>query len=170
MLKDSPVHSLSDLEGRDGGFPHIAAFYGYHLPMDALLRKGIQVKVHFAGNQEGAMAQLKAGRVVAAGVNAEVMRAFAQRENLAYRVLWSSEKYLSLALSALPSVPAEKVKAVREAFLQMADDPRGRRCSRRVPKFSSRQAPLRFVAAKDADFDNMRRFYRTTLVKIALQQ
>lgn len=27
---------------------------------------------------------------------------------------------------------------------------------------------LRFIAAKDADFDNMRRFYRTTLVKIEL--
>ena len=37
------------------------------------------------------MGQLKAGRVVAAGVNAEVMRAFAQRENLAYRTLWSSK-------------------------------------------------------------------------------
>jgi len=37
------------------------------------------------------LAQLKAGRVVAAGVNAAVMRAFAQRENLAYRTLWSSD-------------------------------------------------------------------------------
>jgi phosphonate transport system substrate-binding protein len=170
VLKDSPVHSLSDLEGRDVAFPHVAAFYGYHLPMDALLRKGTQVKVHFAGTQEGAMTQLKAGRVVAAGVNAEVMRAFAQRENIAYRVLWSSEKYLSLALSALPSVPGEKVKAVREAFLQMADDPEGAKVLASSADVLKQAAPLRFVTAKDADFDNMRRFYRTTLVKIALQQ
>ena len=111
--------------GQGGGVPAHRRVLGYHLPMDALLRKGIHVKPLFAGNQEGAMGQLKAGRVVAAGVNAEVMRAFAEREHIAYRVLWSSEKYLSLALSAHPSVPAEKVKAVREAFLQMADDPEG---------------------------------------------
>src|SRR5262245_7150015 len=77
VLKDSSVNSLSDLEGQEVVFPHAAAFFGYHLPMDALLRKGVQVKAHFAGTQEGAMTQLKAGRVVAAGVNAEVMRAFA---------------------------------------------------------------------------------------------
>ena len=169
VLKDSPVRSLSDLEGREVVFPHSAAFFGYHLPMDTLLRKGIQVKGHFAGTQEGAMTQLKTGRVVAAGVNAEVMRAFAQRENIAYRVLWTSEKYLSLALSALPSVPAEKVKAVREAFLQMADDPEGAKVLASSADVLKQGAPLRFIPARDADFDNMRRFYRTTLVKVALQ-
>jgi phosphonate transport system substrate-binding protein len=169
VLKDSPVLSLSDLEGRDVAFPHSAAFFGYHLPMDALLRKGIQVKAHFAGTQEGAMTQLKAGRVVAAGVNAEVMRAFAKRENIDYRVLWSSEKYLSLALSALPSVSAEKVNAVREAFLQMADDPEGAKVLTSSADVLKQGAPLRFITARDADFDNMRRFYRTTRVKIALQ-
>jgi len=169
VLQDSPIRSLSDLEGRDVVFPHAAAFFGYHLPMDALLRKGIPVKGHFAGTQEGAMTQLKAGRVVAAGVNAEVMRAFAQRESIAYRVLWSSEKYLSLALSALPSVPAEKVKAVREAFLQMADDPNGAKVLASSADALKQGAPLRFISARDADFDNMRQFYRTTLVKVALQ-
>jgi phosphonate transport system substrate-binding protein len=169
VLKDSPIRSLADLEGQEVVFPHIAAFFGYHLPMDALLRKGIQVKAHFAGNQEGAMGQLKAGRTIAAGVNAEVMRAFAQRENIAYRVLWSSDKYLSLALSALPSVPPETVKAVREAFLKMADDPEGAKVLASSAAVLKQAAPMRFVASKDSEFDNMRRFYRTTLVKVELQ-
>jgi len=169
VLKGSPIRTLTDLKGKEMVFPHTAAFFGYHLPMDALLRKGIQVKPHFAGNQEGAMGQLKAGRVVAAGVNAEVMRAFAQRENIAYRVLWSSDKYLSLALSALPSVPPETVKVVREAFLRMADDPEGAKVLASSAAVLKQASPLRFVASKDSDFDNMRRFYRTTLVKVELQ-
>jgi phosphonate transport system substrate-binding protein len=169
VLKDSPIRSLADLAGQEVVFPHTAAFYGYHLPMDALLRKGIQVKVHFAGNQEGAMGQLKAGRAVAAGVNAAVMRAFAQRENLAYRTLWSSDKYVSLALSALPSVPAETVKAVREAFLKMGDDPEGAKVLAASAEVLKQEAPLRFVASKDSEFDSMRKFYRTTLVKVELQ-
>src|SRR3989441_11616958 len=169
VLKDSPIRSLADLEGKEVAFPHTAAFFGYHLPMDALLRKGIQVKPHFAGNQEGAMGQLKVGRVVAAGVNAEVMRAFAQRENVAYRVVWSSDKYLSLALSSLPSVPPETVKAVREAFLRMADDPEGAKVLESSAAVLKQASPLRFIAAKDAEFENMRRFYRTTLVKVELR-
>jgi len=169
VLKNSPIRSLADLEGQEVAFPHTAAFYGYHLPMDALLRKGIHVKVQFAGNQEGAMGQLKAGRVIAAGVNAEVMRAFAHRENVEYRTLWSSDKYLSLALSALPSVPADTVKAVREAFLKMADDPEGLKVLEASAKVITQSAPMRFVASKDSEFDNMRKFYQTTLVKVELQ-
>jgi hypothetical protein len=59
---------------------------------------------------------------------------------------------------------------VREAFLQMADDPEGAKVLASSADVLKQAAPLRFVTAKDADFDNMRRFYRTTLVKIALQQ
>ena len=169
VLKDSAIQSLADLEGKEVVFPHSAAFLGYHLPMDALLRKGIQVKAHFAGNQEGAMGQLKAGRAVAAGVNGEVMRAFAQRENVAYRVLWNSDKYLNLALSSLPSVSPETVKAVRDAFLKMADDPEGAKVLASSAAVLKQATPLRFIASKDSDFDNMRRFYRTTLVKVELQ-
>jgi len=166
VLKDSPIKSLADLEGKEMAFPHTAAFLGYHLPMDALLRKGIQVKGHFAGTQEGAMTQLKAGRVVAAGVNAEVMRAFAQRENIPYRVLWSSDKFLNLALSAHPSVPADTVKAVRTAFLQMANDPEGAKVLAASAEVRWQGAPLVFIAARDNEFENMRRFYRNTLVKV----
>ncbi|HKQ65170.1 MAG TPA: phosphate/phosphite/phosphonate ABC transporter substrate-binding protein [Methylomirabilota bacterium] len=175
VLKDSPIKSLTELQGQEVVFPHTAAFYGYHLPMDALLRKGIQVKVAFAGNQEGAMGQLKAGRAVAAGVNAAVMQAFAQRENVAYRTLWSSDKYVTLALSAHPNVPADTVKAVREAFLKMSDDPEGAKvllASAAVlepPRPGKDPRPLRFVASKDSEFDNIRKFYRTTLVKVELQ-
>ena len=169
VLKDSPIQSLAELDGKEVVFPHTAAFLGYHLPMDALMRKGIHVKPIFAGNQEGAIGQLKAGRTVAAGVNAEVMRAFAEREHLAYRTLWSSEKYLNLALSAHPSVPADTVKAVRAALLNMAEDPEGQKVLAASAEAVKQPAPLVFVAAKDSDFDNMRRFYRTTPVKVELQ-
>ena len=115
------------------------------------------------------MTQLKAGRVVAAGVNAEVMRAFAQRENIAYRVLWSSDKFLNLALSAHPSVPADTVKAVRKAFLQMADDPEGAKVLAASAEVLKQGSPLVFIAARDSEFENMRRFYRNTVVKVELQ-
>jgi ABC-type phosphate/phosphonate transport system substrate-binding protein len=124
VLKNSSIRTLAELEGQEVVFPHTAAFYGYHPPMDALLRKGIQVKVH---------------------------------------------KYLSLALSPLPSVPADMVKAVREALLKMADDPEGARVLAASADVLKQAQPLRLVASKDSEFDNMRKFYRTTLVKVELQ-
>jgi phosphonate transport system substrate-binding protein len=133
--------------------------------MDALLRKGIGVAPQFAGNQEGAMAQLKSQRVVAAGVNSQLMRDFAQRENLAYRVLWSSEPFHNLPVSALPRVPAAATAAVRDALVAMADDPEGARVLAASADLVKQAPPLGFVVSADRDYENMRRFYRSSLVK-----
>ena len=168
VLKESPIQSLSELEGKEVVFPHTAAFLGYPLPMDALMRRNVHGKPIFAGNQEGAITLLTAGRTVAAGVNAEVLRAYAAREHLAYRVLWASEKSLNLALSAHPSVAADTVKAVQTAMFGMSDDPERAKVLAAAAE-AVKAPPLVFVAAKDSDFDNMRRFYRTTSVKIELQ-
>jgi phosphonate transport system substrate-binding protein len=169
ILADSPIRSLVELAGQEVSFPHTAAFLGYHLPMDALLRMGIHVTPLFAGNQEGAMGQLKARRTIAAGVSAEVMQAFAKREQIAYRVLWQSAEYLNLALSAHPSVPDAKVKLVRDAFLHMAGDPEGARVLAASGAVIQQTSPLGFIGAHDSEFDNMRQFYRTTLVQVEVQ-
>src|SRR5205823_4260994 len=125
VLANSPIHSLTELEGKEVGFPHRAAFVGYLVPLDALLRAGVHVQEVIAVGQEGIMGQLKAGRVVAAGVNSQVMRDFAKREKVDYRVLWSSEEYLNIPIVAHPRVPQEKVAAVRAALIHMAHDPVG---------------------------------------------
>lgn len=164
-LADSPIHSLKDLEGREVGFPSLAAIVGYAFPMNALLHAGVTVKPVFAGNQEGIMGQLKAGRVIAAGVNSEVMREFGLRENVRYRVLWSSEEYLNLPISAHPSVPKEKVKAIREALLNMAKDPEGLKILEASATLIKQKPPFGFVPAEDREYENYRHYYKTTLVK-----
>lgn len=165
VLAASPIRSLAELAGHDVAFPSKAAFVGYHVPMDALLRQGIDVQPHFAGNQEGAMAQLKSGRVVAAGVNSQLMRDFARRENLDYRVLWSSEPYHNLPISALPAVPARVAGAVRDALVAMNADDEGRAVLVASAALVTQEPPLGFVASADPDYDNLRRFYRASRVK-----
>ena len=165
VLAESPVKSLSDLNGQEVGFPSAVAFVGYYVPMDALLRAEIQVKPVFASNQEGAMGQLKARRVVAAGVNNQVMRDFASREKVDYRVLWSSEDYLNIPLAALPSVPKETLEAVRMAFASMANEPQGAKILAASAELIKQPPPYGFVAAKDSEFDNYRSFFKHTLVK-----
>lgn len=164
-LAQSPIHAVQDLAGRTVGFPSLAAFVGYAVPMDHLLRQGVTVTPVFGGNQEGVMAQLKAGRVIAAGVNNQVMRAFATRENIAYRVLWESAPFHNLPIAALPQTPPEAIAAVRRAFAAMEDHPEGAKIFAESGRLIGQDPPYGFTPATNADYAAYTAFYATTLVK-----
>ncbi|MES2957484.1 MAG: PhnD/SsuA/transferrin family substrate-binding protein [Pseudomonadota bacterium] len=165
VAAESPITSIAQLQDKGVVFPSPEAFVGYWIPQDALLKAGVQVKPQFAGNQEGAMAQLRSGAAVAAGVNAKVMAEYAKREALRYRSLWVSERYMDLALMAHPRVPASVVDRLRAAFVAMAQDPEGQRVLEASAALIKQQPPFGFVGSEDRDYDNYRRFYRTTLVR-----
>jgi phosphonate transport system substrate-binding protein len=169
VLADSPLRTLADLQGKDVAFPSTEAFTGYQVPMDALLHTGIQVKPLFSGTQEGALGQLVSGRVAAAGVNSQVAREFARRQEVSYRMLWSSEEYPNIPLSVHPSVPKAVVQAVRDAFIGMETDPQGAKILAAAGGLMHRDPPYGFVAAADADFNNVRRFYKNSLVRTTAQ-
>lgn len=164
-LADSPIATLKDLEGKAVGFPSQAAFAGYALPMDQLLRQGIQVTPVFGGNQEGIMGQLKAGRVIAAGVNSQVMKSFASREGIQYRVLWESPGYNNLPIAVHPRVPESVVTAVRSAIGGMSDDAEGAQILETTAQVIGQSPPYGFVASRPSDYRNYVEFYETTLVK-----
>jgi phosphonate transport system substrate-binding protein len=162
---DSDIHSLKDLEGREVGFVSPDGFTGYWLPMDALLRAKVNIKVVFTGNQEASSAQLRVNKIAAAGVNSSVMARYGRRESFAYRALWASEIYQDLCIMAHPKVPADKVAKVRAALIDMVDDPEGRKVLEAGADLLKMGGELGFVAAHDRDYDNYRKFYRTTQVK-----
>lgn len=164
-LDDSPVRSLKDLEGKEVGFPSLAAFVGYAVPMDALLRQGVRVTSAFGGNQEGIMGQLKAHRVIAAGVNSQVMRAFAARENLRYRVLWESPPFYNLPIAVHPRVPPAVAEAVKAAIDGMDGNDEGRRILDASAQTVGQQPPYGFRASSPADYQSYVNFYKHTLVK-----
>lgn len=164
-LADSPIRNLKDLEGRDVGFPSQAAFVGYAVPMDGLLRQNIHVTPIFGGNQEGIIAQLKAGRVVAAGVNNQVMKAFATRENLRYRVLWESPAYHNLPIAVHPRVPKAVAETVKKTVDDMENDAEGQAVLEATAKIIGQTPPFGFNASSQADYKNYLDFYRHTLVK-----
>lgn len=159
---DSAIQSISELQGKDVVFPSTVAFVGYTVTMDMLIRSGITVNALYAGNQEGAMGQLISGRAVAAGVNSQVAQAYAKRQNIEYRILWSSEEFLDIPLSAHPKVPKAQVAAVRTALLDMNKDPEGRRILAESARLIHLDTPFGFVAAKDSEFDNVRKVYRNS--------
>lgn len=162
---DSPVKTLQDLNGKDVAFVTPDGFTGYWLPYDALLKANVKVKVVFTGNQEASSAQLRINKVAAAGVNSSVMARYGRRESFEYRALWTSEVYQDLCIMANPAAPADKVAAVRAALIGMASDPAGRKVLEAGAELLKSAGDIGFVAASDRDYDNYRKFYKTTRVR-----
>ncbi|HEV3007602.1 MAG TPA: phosphate/phosphite/phosphonate ABC transporter substrate-binding protein [Burkholderiales bacterium] len=162
---DSSIQTLQDLKGKDVAFVSPDGFTGYWLPYDALLRAKVKINVVFTGNQEASSAQLRVNKVAAAGVNSSVMARYSRRESFPYRALWTSEVYQDLCIMASPKLPKEKVAAVRAALINMVNDPEGRRVLEAGAELLKSTGELGFVAAEDRDYDNYRKFYRTTQVK-----
>jgi phosphonate transport system substrate-binding protein len=163
--EDSSIQTLQDLNGKDVAFVTPDGFTGYWLPMDALLRAKVKINVVFTGNQEASSAQLRVNKVAAAGVNSSVMARYGRREQFAYRALWTSEIYQDLCIMANPKVPADKVAAVRSALVNMVKDAEGRKVLEAGADLLKSEGELGFVAAENRDYDNYRKFYRSTQVK-----
>jgi phosphonate transport system substrate-binding protein len=165
VLEDSPIRTLQDLNGKDVAFVSPDAFLGYWLPMDALINAKVKVNVVFTGNQEASSAQLRVNKVAAAGLNGTVLARYARRESFQYRALWTSEIYQDLCIMANPKVPTDKVAAVRAALVNMIKDPEGRRILEAGAELLKSTGELGFVAVENRDYDNYRKFYKTTQVK-----
>jgi phosphonate transport system substrate-binding protein len=163
--EDSPIQTMQDLNGKDVAFVTPDGFTGYWLPYDAILRAKVKINVVFTGNQEASFTQLRVYKVAAAGVNSSVMARYGRRESFAYRALWTSEIYQDLCIMANPKVPKDKVAAVRAALIDMVKDPEGKAILQAGAELLKSTGELGFVAAEDRDYDNYRKFYRTTQVK-----
>lgn len=163
--EESGFHALEELAGSRVGFPSRAAFVGYAVPMDQLLRRGLAVEPVFGGNQEGIMAQLRAGAVAAAGVNSQVMAEWAAREGFRYRVLWESEPFHNLPIAVHPRVPEAAARALRQAFARLADDPEGRRLLAESAALVGQREPPGFLEATPADYRSHLDFFRSTVLR-----
>lgn len=161
-LASSPITQLEQLSGQRVGFPSTSAVVAYQVTLGHLQSAGIEVEAVFGGNQEGVMAQLQTGRVVAASVNDRVLREYAHRQELAYRVLWSSPDYLDIPIAAHPRVPIDIQRAVQRAFAEMHLDPEGATLLRRSAGLIGQHGNLGFDRAQPDDYANYLRPLGTT--------
>jgi phosphonate transport system substrate-binding protein len=165
VLADSPIRSVRDLSGKTVAFANPHGFTGYTVQMDNLARESIEVNPTFGGNQEGALAQLKAGSVSAAGVNTSILKEYAARENLNYHILWQSQPYHDLAISAHPRVPAKVVEAIKVAIDGMEDDPEGIKILEASAAVVKQKPPYGFRKASQNDYQAYQDFYRHNVFK-----
>lgn len=158
---DSPITSIEQLAGQDVGFPGPEAFVSYKVPYAYLLSKGIQINVVFGGNMDAALTQLYSGKVKAVGGNSQLIEGYAKRENKKFRVLWASEPFHDLALMVSGKVPERDRKAVADAFIGMAADPKGREILRSTAQAVGIAPDSKFIASDGSEYAAYRRFYQT---------
>ncbi len=158
---DSPITDISQLQGQEVAFPGPEALIAYKFPYAQLLSKNIDVKVVFGGNQNGALAQLFAGKVKAVGGNSQLIEGYASRENKKFRVLWSSEPLYDLALMVSGKVPEKDVKAVANAFFNMHKNPRGLEILRQASSEVGLSDAPHFIPSDGSEYGSYRRFYQS---------
>jgi phosphonate transport system substrate-binding protein len=161
VLADSPIKDVKQLHEQDVGFAGPEALVIYKVPYAYLINRGILVRPVFAGNQDGAIAQLRSGKVKAIGANSQLIDGYVKREGIAIRKLWSSEPFNDLALMSSPRVPAEDLLAVRKAFMGMGDDPEGAAILRRVSELVQFPLLKRFLPSAEAEYQAYFNFYLT---------
>jgi phosphonate transport system substrate-binding protein len=158
---DSPITDLAQLKDQEVAFPGPEALIAYKFPYAHLLSKGINVRVVFGGNQNGALAQLFSGKVKAVGGNSQLIEGYAKRESKNFRVLWSSEPVYDLALMASSKVPDKDVQAVSKAFIGMHKDPKGKEILHQASTQVGLTADAYFVASDGSEYGAYRKFYQT---------
>ncbi len=153
VATDSPLRSLKELQGKRVAYPSADAFVAYAVPKVALDSAGLRTEAVFAGNQEGALAQLRARQVEAAAVNSRFLVQYALREGIQYRELFVSEEFAELPVVVHPRVPKDQADAIRRALVGMQHDPQA------TPLLLKLKFPG-FEPAEDREYDNVRRLYR----------
>jgi len=157
---DSPITTLSQLDGQEVAFAGPEALVGYKFPYAQLLSRQIDARPVFAGNMDAAFTQMFSGRVRAAGANSQLIEGFSKREGKPYRVLWSSEPLQDLALMVSARVPERDAQAVTRAFIGMYKDPQGREILRRSSAAVGLSADVYFIASDGHEYGAYRAFYQ----------
>ena len=161
VLADSPITRLEQLANQTMAFPGPEATVAYKFSYANLLNQKIPVQVVFAGNMDGAFAQLASGKVKAVGTHTQLSSGWSKREGKAVRALWESEPLNDLALMASKHVAAKDLAAVSKAFLEMGRDPQGQKVLAGVSELVKLPPTTSFVPSTGADYTAYRNFYQT---------
>jgi phosphonate transport system substrate-binding protein len=161
VLADSPIKKLEQLANETVAFPGPEATVAYKFSYAHLLNQKIPVQVVFAGNMDGAFAQLVSGKVKAVGTTSQLNSGWSKRENHSLRLLWESEPLNDLALMASKNVAAKDLAAVSKAFLEMGKDPVGHKVLTGASELVKLPPSTAFIPSTSADYMAYRNFYQT---------
>ncbi len=153
VLADSPIKNLKDISGKTVVFPSKDAFIAYRVTRHALKQARIDIQPVFGANQQGTAVQLQTGRADAASLNKMFAERFQAEGKGRFRVLYESEAWPNIPVSAHPRVSQSDAEAVKRALLDMSKDAEGQAL------LSKLKIPG-FLPVTDAEYSATQRLYR----------
>ena len=153
VLRDSPIKSLKEVEGKTVVFPSKDAFIAFRVTRHALKQAHIKIQPVFGASQQGAAVQLQTGRADAASLNKMFADRFQADGKGQFRVLYESEAWPNIPVLAHPRIAKADAEAVRGALLNMNTDPEGQAllAKLKIPGF---------LPVTAADYDKTRLLYK----------
>lgn len=153
VLAGSPIKTLQDINGKTVVFPSKDAFIAYRVTRHAMKKAHIEVQEVFGASQQGAAVQLQTGRADAASLNKMFAERFQAEGKGQFRVLYESEAWPNIPVSAHPRVAMPEAESVRLALLDMSKDAEGQALliKLKIPGF---------LAVTDTDYHATRRLYK----------
>lgn len=134
VRKDSPIHTIQDLQGKVVAFPAPNALGASLMPRaDLKDRFGIQVIPRYVRSHSSVYLNVVLGKADAGG---GVQKTLEQQPELikdSLRVLYRTQEVISHPIAAHPEVPPEVRERVMQALLALGKTPRGRKALARVP-------------------------------------
>lgn len=122
----SPLKSVEEISGSTVFFPAPAAFAATILPQAELSRQGVRITPRYVSSHDSVYMGVAKGL---AAVGGGIERTFGMIEpelRKELRILWKTRGYTPHAFAAHPSVPEPLRNSVRDAWLQLSDDPTGK--------------------------------------------
>lgn len=153
VLADSPIKDLKDISGKTVAFPSKDAFIAYKVTRQALNNAKIDIQPVFGASQQGTAVQLQTGRADAASLSKLFAERFQTEGKGKFRVLYESDAWPNIPVSAHPRVNKADVEAVQRALLEMNKDADGKALLEKL------KIPG-FLPVTDADYSATRRLYQ----------
>lgn len=155
---ESPIKKIEDLRNKSIVFGSKSSTQGYLIPRILLAENNLPLEslagYRFTGSHRNCADEVIAGRVDACGMQ-DTMANDLSRQGLV-RILYTSKDYPSSGIAVNKDVPPEVREKVKKALLDF--QPNGRDAER-LHNWDKTEMPNGFAASKEADFDELRRWY-----------
>lgn len=126
VKKNSPIHSVEQLNNRTLVFSGPTAFAATVLPVDYLKSRKVTVGIHYVVSIDSVYLALAKGLFPAGGGEIRTFGGLAPDIKNELRVIWQSNALPPFAFYAHPHVPPQVIDKVQTALVEMGDTGQGR--------------------------------------------
>jgi phosphonate transport system substrate-binding protein len=126
VARNGPITRTSELDGKTVAFPAPAAFAATLLLNAQLRKEGVRVVPRFVSSHDSVYQAVAKGLYPAGGGVERTLENLDPTLRKQLRVLWTTDAYPAHAIAAHPRVPGPVVEKIRQAMINMHEDPAGR--------------------------------------------